>query len=184
MDHRLRHDPSEVDEIGIVLDPEPGAKCLHNDSARRGLEPQLLRGLFAGRSDELSDQEREHRKPRTDLHQRNRHALYRYSGNPHYRVLGMRDHLSQGKQGADQRRHRQNLVGPAGQTQNHVERREGQPIVAAADFAEFLNEIEEREQQQQCRKYQRRAPEDLYGHIATNRLHRLSLRNGRTESRK
>ena len=183
VDHRLRHDPFDVDEIRVVLHPESGAERLRHDRARRGLEPQFLRRLFAGRCHEFADKKSQHRKRHADLHQRDRHALYRYAGNPHYGVFGMSDHLRQRKQGADQRRDRQDLVGPAGQAKNHVQRREGQPVAAVPDIAQFLNEIEEREQKQQCRKYQRSTPEDLYGHIATDGLHRFCLRNGRTERR-
>ena len=106
-----------------------------------------MRSLFAGGRDELPDEKGKHRKRHADLHQRDRHALDRYAGNPHDRVLGMGHHLGQRKQGADQGRDRQDFVGPAGKAQEHIERGEGQPITAAADIAELLDEIEEREQE-------------------------------------
>ena len=139
MNDRFRHDPLDIDEIGIVFDPESRAERLCDDSTRRGLEPELLSGLLAGGRDELPDDESQDRERHADLYQRDRHALDRYAGDAHDRVFGMGDHLRQGEQGADQRGDRQDLIGPAGKAQEYIECGERQPVAAAPEVAELLD---------------------------------------------
>ncbi len=173
-----------VDEVLVVLDPEPGAELLGHQPGD-GLGAYALRELLRGRRDEFADDECDHREQDADAGERRREARGRHAGSPHHRVLRAGHHLGQREQRADQRRRREQGVDPVGHLEQHVGHDPAQRVVAAPEILDLLDQVEEREQHHQGDEHQGGGHDDFGRQVKPQRSHGvLMARSGTARTRR
>ncbi len=129
------HHAFDVHETVAILDPDAGTKRLQGNLGIHCLEAQFLCHALGWRRQKLTTEKTDDNHRQRNFAQRAQHLHGRCTGSAVDRHLGTRRHLHQRQDGADQHRHRKQLVNMPRDGQRHENQHIAQAVFAVTHHA-------------------------------------------------